>query len=410
MSNKTRTKSRTKQDWIEPWIYKGVPAGDAPDITKEWTLFYRYRKPGTNTFPRFKGKSGDMNRYHTLEEREEAAEMARIALLELLQEGKVNPFASDEEKGFMVPKTAVEALKEALRELLETEVIKPVKVKYKSHHKIFTEKLVAIGYGAVMADNIRFRHVKKVIDKIQEEKNYTNNTYNGFLSTVNKLFKEFIKSDIRLDNPAALIQYKPIQKDTGYHKRFDPKEEPVIDKHLSIKKPGLRLFWILLKYTGRRRSEICRMKIKNILIDRNTIYMGKTKSGRPDIAMIPAQLKEEIIKSGIMECDREYYVFGKFTDLKPGTRAVTPGYITDMWKMYVKNPVEKGGLGINKNLYGNKHTIATNLIKAGADPNLVRLLLGHVDQETTAIYGQGAKEQAFEKLQPYFNKIINEGL
>jgi len=224
---------------------------------------------------------------------------------------------------------------------------------------------------------------------------------------VKDLFREFIKMDIRTDNPAELVSYKAVQKDTGYHKRFTREDDAIIDKHLKAKCPGLFLFRQFMLGTGRRRAEIVRIQVKRIMMDRNTIYMGKTKSGRPDIAMITNQLKEHIVQSGIMESNPEYYVFGQFTYLQPGPAGIMPGSITKKWKKYVKNPIKEGGLGIDKNLYGNKHTVATRLIKLGADPRLVKMFLGHADQETTTIYGQGIKEAEFKQLQPYFDLLQN---
>lgn len=408
MSNykKTRTETRTNKDWKEPWIYKGVPEGQPPDITKEWILFYRYRKPGTNKFPRFKGKSGDMNRFHTLKEREEAGEIARIALLELLQEGRINPFASDEERADMIPLTTTEALAIALERILKRPVKRDTASLRKSFHKTFCDKLNELGYGTMLAEKIRYKHIERTVNAIQEKKRYTNNSYNTFLSVVKDLFKQFIKMDIRTDNVAELIDNMPWQKDTGYHKRFEKEEDEIIDDSLSVKHPGLFLFRKFMQNTGRRKAEILRIKVKGILLDIRLIYIGLTKNGKPDIAIITEELQDYILESGMMQCDPEYHIFSK--GFKPGPKPLSEGYVKDMWKENVKWPVEKGGLGIDKNMYGTKHTVSTNLIKLGADPGLVQFLLGHADPETTAIYGKMDKRQAFEALQPYFNKLSKQ--
>lgn len=405
-SNNSRTNTRTNQDWKEPWVYKGVPHGQPPDITKEWTLFYRYRKPGTNKFPRFKGKSGDMNRYHTLKEREEAGEIARIALLELLQEGRINPFASEAEREALIPKTTTEALAEAFKRIQKRKVTTGTKATRKSFHKLFSDKLNEMGYGTILAEKIRYRHIEAVVNAIQEKKNYTNNSYNTMLSVVKDLFKEFIKMDIRTDNVAELIDNMPWQRDTGYHKRFDKDEDEIIDKSLSQRHPGLLLFRKFMQNTGRRKADILRILVKGIFLDIKTIYIGLTKNGKPDIAIITDELQDYILESGMLQCNPEHYIFSK--KFKPGPTPLSSGYVKDMWKEYVKWPVEKGGLGIDKNIYGTKHTVATNLIKLGADPRLVQFLLGHADPETTEIYGKLDKRQAFEALQPYLNKLSKE--
>jgi hypothetical protein len=89
------------------------------------------------------------------------------------------------------------------------------------------------------------------------------------------------------------------------------------------------------------------------------------------------------------------YLFSK--NLRPGLRKIGKSQICRRWAKYVKAPVEKGGMGINKDFYPLKH-LRTDTVAEQLDLEHAKAGTGHTNDNTAMIYAQGEKGRRLNKV------------
>jgi len=107
---------------------------------------------------------------------------------------------------------------------------------------------------------------------------------------------------------------------------------------------------------------------------------------------------QHFLKIGADEVDPEFYLFGSFPynhkhraklklDFIPGPNKQIRDTATKRWKKIIKD-----GLGINVNLYSNKHAGADAKILAGIELDSLRELYGHESKLMTMTYAKKVKQ------------------
>ena len=170
--------------------------------------------------------------------------------------------------------------------------------------------------------------------------------------------------------------------------------------------------------TGLRKSEVHRLRVKDIDFDRNQISVRRGKGGKDRPLPLPQTCKDEL-KSQIdfvhqlflrdrtdnvngvelpYALERKHPNAGKslgwqwvFPSLRISTdprtliqrrHHVHPSVFTK----HVKKAVEKSGIHKRVTAHVFRHSFATHLLESGADIRTVQELLGHNDVRTTQIY------------------------
>jgi integrase/recombinase XerD len=133
----------------------------------------------------------------------------------------------------------------------------------------------------------------------------------------------------------------------------------------------------LIYACGLRRSELLNLTLKDILSDRNLIFIRQSK-GKKD-RMVP-------ISSKIIEMLRDYYkahkpkkwLFeGQIQNEKYGERSIQLVLNHAVAKVKIDKPVS---------LHWLRHSYATHLLESGTDLRYIQELLGHSSSRTTEIY------------------------
>jgi site-specific recombinase XerD len=140
-----------------------------------------------------------------------------------------------------------------------------------------------------------------------------------------------------------------------------------------------RALLMTLYGTGMRRTEVSRLKIRDIDSQRMIIRVERGKGGvTRDLPLSPA----------LLETLREYWRWKRpRTYLFPAQQRGKEGPISDKTVWYACTEAARYA-GITKHVtpHSLRHSWATHLLEAGTDLRTIQMLLGHVDLETTAKY------------------------
>lgn len=154
---------------------------------------------------------------------------------------------------------------------------------------------------------------------------------------------------------------------------------------------GLRDKAILAVYygCGLRRSEGLHLDIKDVLLDRNLLYVRKGKNYKERYVPMTAGVREDL--KNYIECARPIL-------LKRPTHAL---FISNEGKRIIGNSMlnrlhqlkEKAGIDKDTGLHSLRHSIATHLLQSGMELEKIKQFLGHSSLESTQIYTHIAHER-----------------
>lgn len=142
-----------------------------------------------------------------------------------------------------------------------------------------------------------------------------------------------------------------------------------------------RTLLLTLYGAGLRRSELCRLKVRDIDSQRMLLRVEEGKGGRDrDVPLSPT----------LLAALREYYRWMRpqtylFPGTRDGWRADAPITAKVVWDA-VRFATDRAGLDKHVTPHTLRHTYATHLLEAGADLRTIQLLLGHADLSHTTVY------------------------
>jgi len=146
-------------------------------------------------------------------------------------------------------------------------------------------------------------------------------------------------------------------------------EAPINLKHRSMLS--------LIYACGLRRSELLNLKPKDVLSDRNLLFIRQSK-GKKD-RVVP-------ISNKVIEILREYYkAYKPKTWLFEGQQSGQK-YSERSIQLVLNQAVSKANIKKPVSLHWLRHSYATHLLENGTDLRYIQELLGHNSSKTTEIY------------------------
>jgi site-specific recombinase XerD len=154
---------------------------------------------------------------------------------------------------------------------------------------------------------------------------------------------------------------------------------------------GMRDRAILAIYygCGVRKSEGVALQLRDILPDKNLIYIRKGKNYKERYVPMIGRIKKDIInyitqaRPMLLNKEVHEYFFVSMTG-----RAMNPGTISQR----LQGILVKAGIGKKIGLHGLRHSIATHLLQQGMKLSEIARFLGHSSLESTQIYTHLANE------------------
>jgi integrase len=207
---------------------------------------------------------------------------------------------------------------------------------------------------------IKKQHIINFLNNLGKEKNKIISpvTRNSYRKNLSGIFQQMYIDEII---PSNFIETIPkLKEKPKKNTPFIKKEIEKIKNHLLEHDPYLYLFINFILYGFFRPVEVCRIKIKDINFDRNTINVAsKTEDSIANTVLITKQLHEAIENLHLNNLDKNLFIFSK--DLKPGIWSVDD-YTKRTWFGNRFKKIKKI-LGFNETygLYSFRHTAAINL-------------------------------------------------
>ncbi|HUZ60275.1 MAG TPA: tyrosine-type recombinase/integrase [Hanamia sp.] len=206
-----------------------------------------------------------------------------------------------------------------------------------------------MGIERMEIQSVKRRHLRQMLDMIGEyKKGWSAYSYNNSRAYLMGLFKKLMGEDAVDTNPVTDI---PKQVVTQKLKTLlTPLERSRIDRYLLEVEPDYRQLVQIFFHSGSRKTEMVRLKVHDVNLERQVFQLFIKKGGRPKEVLRPIKdIAMEFWVKQLKDTSLDDYVFS--SNFKPGKTKTTTKRIGEKWKEYVKED-----LGINKDFYVLKHT------------------------------------------------------
>ncbi|MGB3452984.1 MAG: tyrosine-type recombinase/integrase [Moheibacter sp.] len=373
----------SKQNFTVPKIVK------YDDLSKQWYIHFRFNGKQKRI------KAG-INRFSTFKERESEAETLCKIVHNELKRGW-DPFSgvqSFNRKEVLF----IDALDFAL-EKKKSALAKKSYFDYRTCLRHSKESIMDLRLDHLFVSDVTRFHIKSIMEQTQIRRKWSNKAYNKNLGYFKSIISELIEWELIDSNPAHGIRTKKIAETPGHIPPTDY-EQNLIRMKLIEADPNFFRFVQLIYHTGIRPGEVLKMRIKDISLSKQLIVLppNNTKTLKYRAVPINNHLYRIFMEMDLHQHPDDYFLFGsfrkpgmgnvgKYPDFVPGPTKIRVDTATARWRKYVKKE-----LGIQKNLYSEKHKGANDKIIAGIDLDALRELYGHRSKMMTEKYAKIVKD------------------
>ena len=155
----------------------------------------------------------------------------------------------------------------------------------------------------------------------------------------------------------------------------------------------------VLAYTGIRNREFCNLKVKDVDIEKGVVRIFDGKGGKDGISYLPRE-GSQVVSKYLSEYPRdedEYFI----------TTLVRRNQYSG-WDLRKRVKVVARRAGIEKRVYPHlfRHSLATNLIKNGANIMSVQNQLRHENLNTTMVYIKTFPQRVQDEVQYFVPRYV----
>ncbi|MEW6212288.1 MAG: site-specific integrase [Acidobacteriota bacterium] len=196
-------------------------------------------------------------------------------------------------------------------------------------------------------------------------------TVNYEINALSRMMALAVEYGLARENPCSRV--RRLNNGSQRNRYATEEEERVILADLRLRKHRILPVVLLALNTGMRRGEIVSLRWSQVDLQRNLIYLTKTKSGKPRDVPI-----NQVARVVLLD------LAGKRGGGRPDSETLfdfTEHQATDAWRECCKR-VKVAGL----RFHDLRHTFATRLADTGCDPFTIMELLGHTDPKMTKRY------------------------
>lgn len=158
---------------------------------------------------------------------------------------------------------------------------------------------------------------------------------------------------------------------------------------------------IALGYTaGMRRQEIQNLRLVDIDLNRNRIFIKDAKGNRDRYSLFSRHL-HDLLKTYLADHKPKIYVF---EGRQPGIK-----YSTTSMSATLKNMAKAAGIQRKVHMHMLRHSFATHLLEDGRDIRYVQELLGHKSIKTTERYTHIVSDALLNVASPFDRMVAQTG-
>ncbi|GAB5563766.1 MAG: hypothetical protein Wins2KO_08290 [Winogradskyella sp.] len=414
------------------------------DLKKRWYVYFYYRNPETGKMQRMNNIYGGVNRLKTKSARYALLKLYMSRLEHFLNLG-YDPFGNNDELHSKYLKDEKEEIKtkttvssgQSNSESINIEALQPNSEYKREAQSISIEKAFkkaielkqnVVGkktledYNArlnslqrwlkkeyksiVYIHEIQKSHIVKYLNQVLLNSSARNrNNYRTVFSSIFQLLED---NDIIERNFIKSI--KQIKSKPKRHKTYSDKEQERIFQHLEENDPILLLFIKFISYNFLRPVEVCRLKVKDINLEEQTLqYTSKTKNLA--IKLIPDILFNQLPDLSLLDPNDFLFtpkkIGGKWNASEINRR-------TNFSKRF-KKVKEELGFSEDHTLYSFRHTFITRLyksIKETKSPfeakSILMQITGHETMEALVKYLRDINAELPNDYSDYFKLTKNK--
>lgn len=253
---------------------------------------------------------------------------------------------------------------------------------FASNARKFIEFCKEKGFFNMDVKQLQKHHVQNYIDDMVVRKKLSGQTVENRISTMRAIYNHMIKRNIVDENPFAKDLDKPKIIKTKKNHAYSAEQIQEIKQYAEIHNPGIWIICQFIYYTYMRPVEIGRLKVADIILEEDKIFIPASISKNATEAHIfmPPALKNLMVDYLSGAPKKTYFLFSK--GFKPGQKQA--GY------NYYGNNHRKITRLLNfedyYTLYSWKHTGVVNAYKAGVDIKSIQMQLRHSSIEQSDTY------------------------
>ena len=355
----------------------------------DFCIMFYWRPAADQFFKRYR-RTFNLNRIADKEARSEAATIMALTVTKALKNGwnpETDSFMSNHNGVKIKPVEAIKlplALERAHKSvLIKASAKERTKSSYKSHLKLFIAYLKKNGKYNIAPAEFSRMDANEYQDHLAS-KRYAAKTVNTKTDYASGLFGWMENTGLIKENPFAAVKHlREIESDA--HQIFTRDEIEIIKRKLQQDCPQLWQFALFIYYCLMRPASIIAIKradidLKNMIL---TIRPDDHKNGKLAYKQILPP-HEQYLRPYLDGIKPNEYLFSNGSNLTPGTSANYPTRAAELWAELVKT-----GCGIDKNMYGLKHTGAAHFLELNPGTENLKWLqmqMSHSDLQTTSIY------------------------
>jgi integrase len=356
-------------------IYRGAPEGKKPRMDRYWYIDYEY-------YGERKQSRLGINRGKTVAAREELAKAAQAQVDEMIRRSFTKPQA---EKKVKYPLNecldkSIEDKKRIIANGSIKEYTTPLKFFYEQTDKMgLTGKDIRDIKKPVMKDILHGMVETRAQEAEKAGKKYSR-AYNfrKYKANIGNLFEPYVDDDLLDKNPCDFNS--PYKKPAPKLKMIlDNNQRALVWNQLKDKDPAFMIYCKMVQHTSMRPAEILKLRIRDINLESQTVIahseIVKDRTGRevPIVDVLVPYLKA-------LKMDKlpgTYFVFGQDFTPEQREKALREDKANRRWRRWIKFDKDKGGLGLDFNLYWLKDMGMEDKASDGISMDIVRDLAGH---------------------------------
>lgn len=342
------------------------------DLSRRWYVEYKYLHPEHKQYKKFRIWISE--RLLTKHARYIRASEIKDEINNQLRAG-FNPF---------VPKTVDPWIREAVEDivLLKQKTCRRKSwVSYKSMTGKFLSWIDQHGYTNMTARDLTQQMAVSFLDHLLTKQNLSKCTYNCYLMCMKTIFTDLKARKLVSENPFSTLKKMTLDEPDLVILTND--EKKAIKENLPHKHFQLYCVSMLVYYCFLRPAEIMRLQVQDIDFENYSILVNgnKSKNKKRYYVTMPMDLARLILSLNLQNYPGSYYIFSNNSHLTPGPNQVAPTRVSELWKRYVKEP-----LNIDKGIYDLKHNGNGDALLSGVDIRQIQLQNRHWSLEQTQIY------------------------
>ena len=366
----------TTQKPLNTIFYDYVPAELRKN--KIWEIVYYVKNPITGELDRKR------NRVKPLKSITERMKLAKRMIQEInskLENDLQSFFSKRGSKEFTQFDDVVKIyINHLTREFKDSNLSKDTLTTYESRIRNIQKYIEDIGIRKMLCHNLNNDFVIEYLDYLRYEKNVSARTRDNYFTFIRTLSGWMIRKKYIIENPCEGIS--KIHKKKNEKIVISKSDRELIFDYYKNTNTNFFVFCMCCYYCLIRRTELSKIKVRDVNLKNNTLWISATdsKNNKSAHVTIPPRLSLLLVKH-LQFAKSDHYLFSD-DNYKPGEIQFKPNKATSNWSRMRK----KIGLNLKIKWYYLKDTGIVDLIIAGVPLNSVRDQARHYSISQTNEY------------------------